>query len=68
MAKKLRVGVLGATGFVGQRLVTLLTDHPYFDVTVLAASERSSGKTCFLDAYSSWYHGEQSYPRMSCSR
>ena len=45
MAKKLRVGVLGATGFVGQRLVTLLTDHPYFDVTVLAASERSSGKT-----------------------
>ena len=30
MAKKLRVGVLGATGFVGQRLVTLLTDHPYF--------------------------------------
>lgn len=44
MEKKLRVGVLGATGFVGQRLVTLLEGHPYFDVTVLAASPRSEGK------------------------
>lgn len=44
MEKKLRVGVLGATGFVGQRLVTLLEGHPYFDVTVLAASARSAGK------------------------
>lgn len=42
--KKLRVGVLGATGFVGQRLVTLLEGHPYFDVTVLGASSRSAGK------------------------
>ena len=42
--KKLRVGVLGATGFVGQRLVTLLENHPYFDVKVLGASERSAGK------------------------
>ena len=30
--------------------------------------QKSSGKNCFLDAYSSWYHGEQPYPRMSCSR
>lgn len=45
MERKLRVGVLGATGFVGQRLLTLLENHPYFDVTVLAASERSVGKT-----------------------
>lgn len=45
MTKKLRVGILGATGFVGQRLVTLLENHPYFDVTVLAASERSAGLT-----------------------
>lgn len=45
MEKKLKVGLLGATGFVGQRLVTLLTNHPYFDVTVVAASERSVGKT-----------------------
>ena len=44
MDKKLRVGVLGATGFVGQRLVTLLEGHPYFNVTVLAASARSAGK------------------------
>ena len=45
MNKRLRVGILGATGFVGQRLVTLLTDHPYFDVTVVAASGRSAGKS-----------------------
>ena len=45
MSSKLRVGVLGATGFVGQRLVTLLENHPYFDVTVLGASQRSAGKT-----------------------
>ena len=41
---KLKVGVLGATGAVGQRFAQLLTDHPYFDLTVLAASERSAGK------------------------
>ena len=45
MENKVRVGVLGATGFVGQRLVTLLDSHPYFDVTVLGASPRSAGKT-----------------------
>lgn len=45
MGKKVRVGVLGATGFVGQRLITLLDNHPYFDVTVIAASERSAGRT-----------------------
>ncbi len=44
MKKKLKAGILGATGFVGQRLVTLLHDHPYFEVSVLAASERSAGK------------------------
>ncbi len=43
--KKARVGVLGATGMVGQRFVTLLENHPYFDVTVLAASSRNKGKT-----------------------
>ena len=45
MEKKLRVGILGATGFVGQKLVTLLENHPYFDVALLAASERSKGMT-----------------------
>jgi aspartate-semialdehyde dehydrogenase len=44
-AKKWRAGVLGATGLVGQRLVKLLGDHPWFELTEVAASERSSGKS-----------------------
>ncbi|MDD4773858.1 MAG: aspartate-semialdehyde dehydrogenase [Eubacteriales bacterium] len=43
--KKLRAGVIGATGMVGQRFLALLENHPYFDVTVLAASSRSAGQT-----------------------
>jgi aspartate-semialdehyde dehydrogenase len=43
--RKLRAGVLGATGLVGQRIVSLLANHPWFDLTEVAASERSSGKT-----------------------
>ena len=43
--KKWRAGVLGATGIVGQRLVKLLAEHPWFELTEVAASERSSGKT-----------------------
>ncbi len=42
---KIRVGVLGATGAVGQRFAQMLTSHPYFDLVVLAASERSAGKS-----------------------
>ncbi len=42
---KMKVGVIGATGMVGQRFLTLLEDHPYFEVSVLAASARSAGKT-----------------------
>lgn len=42
--KKFKVGVIGATGMVGQRFVTLLENHPWFEVTELAASSRSSGK------------------------
>lgn len=42
--KKFRAGILGATGTVGQRLVQLLADHPWFELTEVAASERSSGK------------------------
>lgn len=41
---KIPVGILGATGMVGQRLITLLKDHPYFEITALAASPRSAGK------------------------
>lgn len=45
MSKKLRVGILGGTGMVGQRFVSLLEDHPWFEVVSIAASERSAGKT-----------------------
>lgn len=43
--KKYNVGIIGATGMVGQRFALLLSDHPWFNVTALAASSRSSGKT-----------------------
>ncbi|MGN0531532.1 MAG: aspartate-semialdehyde dehydrogenase [Eubacterium sp.] len=42
--KKFKVGIVGATGMVGQRFMTLLAEHPWFDVVVLAASARSAGK------------------------
>src|SRR3989344_6119816 len=42
--KKIKVGILGATGMVGQRLMFLLKNHPWFEVTVVAASRRSKGK------------------------
>ena len=43
--RKLRVGIIGATGMVGQRFISLLDDHPYFEIVALAASKRSAGKT-----------------------
>ena len=45
MEKKLRVGVLGATGMVGQRFLSLLENHPWYQVVTVAASPRSAGKT-----------------------
>lgn len=45
MERKLRVGILGATGAVGQRFVQLLENHPQFEVTALAASDKSQGKS-----------------------
>ena len=45
MEKKLRVGILGATGMVGQRFIALLENHPWFEVVAVAASPRSAGKT-----------------------
>ena len=42
--KKLRVGVLGATGMVGQRFLALLEHHPWYEVTLVAASGRSAGQ------------------------
>ena len=45
MSDRLKVGILGATGMVGQRFISLLANHPWFEVTTLAASARSAGKT-----------------------
>jgi aspartate-semialdehyde dehydrogenase len=44
MSERIPVGILGATGMVGQQFVTFLQDHPWFDVTWLGASDRSAGK------------------------
>ena len=44
MSDKLRVGILGGTGMVGQRFISLLENHPWFEVTTIAASPRSAGK------------------------
>ena len=45
MSEKLRVGILGGTGMVGQRFISILENHPWFEVTTIAASPRSAGKT-----------------------
>lgn len=45
MSEKLKVGILGGTGMVGQRFISLLEDHPWFEVTTIAASPRSAGLT-----------------------
>lgn len=54
MNKKLKVGILGGTGFVGQRLVTLLEHHPYFEIVVIAASKNSAGKTYYEAVKNRW--------------
>lgn len=54
MDKKLRVGILGATGMVGQRFITLLENHPWFEVVTVAASPRSAGKTYEEAAKGRW--------------
>ena len=45
MSEKLKVCILGGTGMVGQRFISLLEKHPWFEVTTIAASPRSAGKT-----------------------
>lgn len=62
-ARKWRAGVLGATGIVGQRLVKLLEDHPWFELAEVAASERSSGKT-----YAEAVRWHQEGPIPACAR
>ena len=49
MPERLRVGIIRATGMVGQRFVSLLAQHPWFEVVKVAASERSAGK-CYREA------------------
>ncbi len=52
--KKFNVGIIGATGMVGQRFISLLENHPWFTVTTLAASPRSAGKTYSQAIGSRW--------------
>lgn len=54
--KKITVGILGATGMVGQRFITLLAEHPWFNVVAVAASSRSAGQT-----YAEAVHGRWNY-------
>ncbi len=60
--KKLRVGILGATGMVGQRLITLLNEHPWFELVVVAASPQSSGKT-YKDAVKGRWKMDSKIPK-----
>ena len=55
MSEKIKVGILGATGMVGQRFVTLLENHPWFELVTLAASAHSAGKT-YEEAIGSRWH------------
>ena len=52
--KTYNVGIIGATGMVGQRFITLLENHPWFNIKVLAASSRSAGKTYFECVEKKW--------------
>lgn len=54
MSEKLKVGIVGATGMVGQRFITLLHEHPFFEVVCLAASPRSAGKTYYEAVGNRW--------------
>ncbi len=54
MSEKLKVGILGGTGMVGQRFISLLENHPWFEVTTIAASPRSAGKTYAEAAGGRW--------------
>jgi len=56
-AQRLSVGILGATGMVGQRFVSLLENHPWFEVRAVAASKNSAGKT-----YAEAVDGRWKYP------
>jgi aspartate-semialdehyde dehydrogenase len=54
-SQKLKVGILGATGMVGQRFITLLENHPWFEIVLVAASPQSAGKTYKEAVVRRWY-------------
>ncbi len=62
MQKKIKVGVLGATGMVGQNFLTLLSNHPWFEVVHLAASASSAGKR-YSDAVAGRWHMKENIPK-----
>jgi len=59
--KKYKVGIIGATGMVGQRFVTLIENHPWFELSIVAASSRSAGKT-YEEAVSGRWMMESNIP------
>ena len=64
--KQYKVGIIGATGMVGQRFVCLNSNHPWFNITVLAASARSAGKT-YRDAIGARWAMEEPMPENAAS-
>lgn len=62
MPEKIKAGVLGATGMVGQKYISLLENHPWFEVSYVAASERSAGKT-YAEAVKGRWHMEKDIPK-----
>ena len=62
MSEKIKVGILGATGMVGQRFVTLLENHPWFELVTLAASAHSAGKTYEEAIGSRWKMSSRTWP------
>ncbi len=64
--KKYKVGIIGATGMVGQRFVLLNSNHPWFELTALAASSRSAGKT-YAEAIGSRWAMEDPMPAQAAS-
>ena len=65
--EKIKVGILGATGMVGQRFIQLLEDHPWFEISELAASERSAGKP-YEEAVDGRWKLETPIPAKAASR
>jgi len=63
MKKKIPVGILGATGSVGQKFIELLSNHPWFEITSLAASERSSGQK--YDEAANWFQATPLNPKLA---